>query len=419
MIVLRRFFVIVLFLSAAICRGQEPSVNNISAVTDPVPTAKSRHITGRTDELDLIDVCQRLLEMDEKRRVDTSEHVISKLHISGLPAAGYTLQTGFAAIAFANAAFTTYRDIQTNTSTILTSLTYSQYNQVIFPVQSYIWTKDNKYNIVTDWRYVKFPSFTYGLGGNTSLDNGYTIDYSGLRLHQKILRRVMPDLYAGIGYAFDYFWNVRELDPPPGTVTDFQSYGLTSKVKASGGTLNLLYDNRKNPINPEKGVYASAVYRNNLTALGSDANWQSLQLDLRTYVKLSPTSKNVLAFWSYDWFTLGGDPPYLLLPNTGGDPYSNTGRGYIQGRYRGKNMLYAESEYRFGITRDGLLGAVVFANAESVSEQKTNKFETVAPGFGGGLRFKLNKFSRTNVAIDYGVGVGGSKGFFVNLGEVF
>ena len=36
-----------------------------------------------------------------------------------------------------------------------------------------------------------------------------------------------------------------------------------------------------------------------------------------------------------------------------------------------------------------------------------------------GIRIKLNKYSRTNIAIDYGFGLGGSQGLFVNLGEVF
>ena len=62
-----------------------------------------------------------------------------------------------------------------------------------------------------------------------------------------------------------------------------------------------------------------------------------------------------------------GNPPYLDLPSTGWDSYNNTGRGYVQGRYRGKDLMYLESEYRFGITRNGLFGGVVFANAETVS----------------------------------------------------
>ena len=82
-------------------------------------------------------------------------------------------------------------------------------------------------------------------------------------------------------------------------------------------------------------------------------------------------------------------------------------------------MLYLESEYRFGITGNGLLGGVVFANAQSFTEPGANRFTYVQPGYGLGLRVSLNKFSRTNLCIDYGWGTHGSRGFFVNLGEVF
>jgi hypothetical protein len=162
------------------------------------------------------------------------------------------------------------------------------------------------------------------------------------------------------------------------------------------------------------------TYRPNFTWLGSDDNWQSLIIDAREYLKFPGSTRNVLAFWSYDWFTVGnGNPPYLLLPSTGWDAYSNTGRGYIQGRYRSKDMLYLESEYRFGITANGLLGGVVFANAQSFSEPSSGQFSYLIPGYGAGVRISLNKFSRTNLCVDYGWGIHGSGGFFVNLGEVF
>jgi hypothetical protein len=95
------------------------------------------------------------------------------------------------------------------------------------------------------------------------------------------------------------------------------------------------------------------------------------------------------------------------------------GRGYIQGRFRGKNNLYLESEYRFRILDNGFLGGVVFVNAQSFSEPVTNRFEAINPGWGAGLRIKLNKFSRTNICLDYGFGLHGSGGLFANLGEVF
>ena len=354
-------------------------------------------------------------------RLDTLAKKEGKLHISALPVAGYTLQTGFAGVLSSNFAFYTSDHSQANLSNVLTSITYSQYKQIIFPVQANIWTRGNKYNIQTDWRYLKYPSLTYGLGGNTPADSGYNIDYGYLRLHQAILRSVTKDLYIGLGVDLDYFWNIREVNPPLGKPTDFEAYGLKPTEQAAGVSLHIEYDDRRNPINPVKGSYVNVVYRPNFTFLGSDDNWQSLVLDMRKFIPLSGSrDRNVLAVWNYDWFTVGGGkPPYLLLPSTGWDAYSNTARGYIQGRYRGRNMIYFESEYRFGITTNGLLGGVVFANAQSFSEPGTGQFAYINPGYGLGLRLSLNKFSRTNLCVDYGWGTHGSGGFFVNLGEVF
>lgn len=373
------------------------------------------------DQCDLVDLGRSWLKKTTVKRTDSTIAKAGKLHISALPVAGYTLQTGFAGVLSSNFAFYTSEHSQANLSNVLTSFTYSQYSQIIFPIQADIWTKGNKYNIVTDWRYLKYPSFTYGLGGNTISDSGYNIDYSYLRFHQAIMRSVAKDIYLGLGYDLDYFWNIEEVGLPAGKVTDYQRYGLTKTSLSSGITLNFLYDSRRNQINPENGGYFNVSYRPNFTFTGSDANWQSLTFDLRRFIKIpGGNSHNVLAIWSYDWFTTGGaNPPYLLLPSTGWDTYSNTARGYIQGRFRSRNMLYLESEYRFGITPNGLLGGVIFANAQSFSEPASGKFEYLQPGYGGGVRISLNKFSHTNLCIDYGWGLNGSGGFFVNLGEVF
>jgi outer membrane protein assembly factor BamA len=371
------------------------------------------------NQVDLVDLGRSFLKGHKATRMDTVAQKTGKLHVSALPAAGYTLQTGFAGVVSSNFAFYTSEHSQANLSNVLTSITYSQYKQIIFPIQANIWTKGNKYNIVTDWRYLQYPSLTYGLGGNTSSDSGYNINYSYIRLHQAVLRAVGKDLYVGLGYDLDYYWNIQEIDPPPGK-TDFQRYGLTKTERSSGVSLHLQYDDRRNAINPENGTYFSAAYRPNFTFLGSDNNWQSLVVDTREYIRFPSSTHNVLAFWSYDWLTLGsGNPPYLSLPSTGWDPYSNIGRGYIQGRYRSKNMLYLESEYRFGILKNGLLGGVLFANAQSFSDPNTGHYNYIQPGWGGGFRISLNKFSRTNLCIDYGWGLHGSGGFFVNLGEVF
>jgi len=387
---------------------------NDSVVRVPV-SPKNYH--GQLDIKDVVGSEWQRIHKGGKKPVDTGEVNESKLRISAVPAAGYSLVTSFAALLAANASFKT--DTGANTCTMVTSFTYTANKQIILPLNTSIWSKNNKYNIVTDWRYLNYPSYTYGLGGFTKLSDGYMIDYSTVHFHQAVLREVIPDMYAGVGYNLDYFWNIKELNPPPNTVTPFENYGYAATEFASGFTFNFLYDTRKNPINADGGNFVNVVYRPNLTIFGNTATWRSLIVDLRKYVKFPAGSNNVLAFWSYEWLTLSGKAPYLMLPNTGGDPYSNTGRGYIQGRYRSNNMAYVESEYRFGLTHNGFLGGVVFGNAQSFTEITNNKFETIAPGYGAGIRLKLDKFNRTNVAIDYGFGIGGSGGVFVNIGEVF
>lgn len=377
--------------------------------------SQAEHHDGYTRQDDLLDIISRYIHRHHP--VDTTVKPPKKVIISAVPAAGYTLQTGFAGLLNGNAAFHT--NDSANTSTINLSFTYTVRNQTIAPIVTNIWTKDNKYNISGDWRYIKFPSFTYGIGGYTNINDGYLIDYSAIRIHETIMRKVKNNIYLGLGYGIDYFWGIKELTAPAGVATDFQKYGLNSTEIASGITFNFLYDSRKNSINPDGGAFANIIYRPNLAVLGNEKTWRSLVMEGRKYIRFPANSDNILALWTYEWFTVTGKPPYLMLPNTGNDPYSNTGRGYIQGRYRGNNMAYIEGEYRFTVTRNGLIGGVVFANAQSFTELGTNKFETIAPGWGGGLRVKLNKNSRTNIAIDYGFGLGGSQGLFVNLGEVF
>ena len=372
-------------------------------------------------QIDLIDIGERILNKNSVNREDVVVNKKGRVHFSAFPAVGYTLQTGFAAVISANAAFYTgsHNHETENISTVVTSIAYTSKSQIIFPIASSIWTHNNKYNILTDWRYLKYPSETFGLGGYTKQDSSYNLDYSYLKLHQALLRKVATDFYIGLGYDFDYFWNIEEVNPPPGEETDFQKYGYSQTEKASGISLTFKYDSRRNPINPEKGIYADVLFQPKFTFMGSDANWQSLLLEFRGYTKFPAKSRNIMAFWSYNWFTVGGTPPYLLLPSTGWDEFSNTGRGYIQGRFRSPNMIDQEAEYRFVISRNGLFGGVVFVNAESFSDINTGKYEVISPGAGLGVRVLLNKFSRTNLALDYAWGTMGSKGFFVNLGEVF
>ncbi|GGA92311.1 hypothetical protein [Puia dinghuensis] len=385
----------------------------------PPPAPYHVHWFTGKDPVDLLDIGRSIIMRHPTPRLDTAVKRPGHIYAGLLPSAEYTLQTSFALDLVGNLAFYTSNEPLENISNIYLNGVYTQKNQILVPLQGNIWSKGNKYNIINDWRYEKYPQDTYGLGSKTTDSNSNSIDFSYLRFYTTLLKTIAPDFYLGLGYNVDYFYNVSETDPKPGVVTDLDKYGFNKTSVSSGPTINVLYDGRRNSINPDPGYYANLIYRPNFRFLGSASNWQSLQLDARAYRRFPAGSNNMLAFWTFDWFTLSGTPPYLMLPTTAGDTYSNSGRGYIQGRFRGRNMLYLESEYRFGITSNGFLGGVVFVNAASFSEPVTNHFETINPGWGAGIRIKLNKFSKTNICLDYGFGLNGSRGIFANLGEVF
>ncbi len=363
---------------------------------------------------DIPDVFRRLFR--KKSSADTTPE-IAKIVYTVVPAIGYTLQTKLTASVPGNAAFRLSPDARL--STITASVAYSQNKQFFIPVQSNISTKGNRYRFVGDLRFYKYPQSTFGLGSNSSVACENPMDYTYFRFYETVLRKIIANLYAGAGYNLDYHWNISDKGNKNGTTSDYEKYGTAKHTVSSGVTLNALYDSRDNIINPLKGFYAGMQWRNNLTALGSNSNWNSLIIDVRKYFTFPGKSQNVLAFWYYNYLVLQGKPPYLDLPATAWDNYNNTGRGYIQGRFRGDKMVYFETEYRFRITQNGLLGGVLFVNNESFSTVPGSSLQSIQTGYGTGLRIKLQKESRTNLSVDYGFGSQHSNGLFITVGEVF
>jgi hypothetical protein len=381
--------------------------------------AQEKPRLAKKTDVDAIDVISRILNTRWASKHDSLDKKSGRVYFSGAPSVGYSLTSGASAIFVGDFAFYASEEIDQKISIIYTDVLYTQKEQFVFRVQNNLWTKNNRFNIVSDWRYYWYPQKTYGLGSQSSLHNFADQTYSYIRLHQTILKSFKTNWYVGPGVAWDYHYDIVQTSDSEELVNDINLYGIGQQSTSTGFFLNLLHDNRTNSINPLEGKYLNVIYRSNFTWAGSDAAWQMLLIDLRKYVTFPKRSENVMAFWNYNWFTFSGDAPYLDLPATGWDMNSNMGRGYIQGRFRSKNIIYLESEYRFKISRNGLLGGVVFGNAQSVSDWPSNEFNALALGTGAGLRIKFNKYSRANVCIDYGFGQGGSQGVFVNLGEVF
>lgn len=336
---------------------------------------------------------------------------------SFFPAVGYSLQTQAAATLTGNIVFRASPN--SKISAITTSMGYTERRQFTIPIVSNIWTADNKWLFVGDSRFYVYPQSTYGLGSSSDTSARQRMSYKLFRFSEVALKRISGNFFLGAGYRLSDHWDIDYKKPENGAASSFEAYGATPRSLSSGISVNALYDSRDFSVNASSGFYGAIEYYNFMHMLGSNSNWQSIVIDLRKYFRFPEGSDNVIAFWSYDWLVLGGRPPYLDLPSTSWDAYSTTGRGYIQSRFRGAQMVYLESEYRFKITANGLLGGVIFLNGESFSAAPGTRLQTFQPGGGPGLRIKLNKASKTNLDIDYGFGSQGSRGLFLTVGEVF
>ncbi|TWR25496.1 BamA/TamA family outer membrane protein [Mucilaginibacter achroorhodeus] len=310
-------------------------------------------------------------------------------------------------------------------TTNISSATFTPYlnfrGRFGLPLRTSVWLPNNEWTIQGDTRFLVYPQYTWGLGSKNGYLDRTLVDYKYIRFYQSVLKQIKPYLFAGVGYNLDYRINVRS-DDPNVDLKEFTgyNYGVNGNSFSSGVTLNLLYDTRNNSINPLPGAYANIVYRVNPKFLGSQENWTSIYIDVRKYMSMNPgnpNQQNTLAFWSYLWKAFSNKTPYLDLPSIGWDPYNRSARGIDQNRYRGRTLLYFETEYRRDITRNGLLGFVLFSNINTVSGSKS-LFTSWHPAAGTGLRVKFNKGANTNVGIDYGFSQG-YRAIMLNLGEAF
>ena len=417
-LLMKRFFAVIflLFLGFAFCATLYAQDRQLIPITK-YPRKDTAIIMPQdvTQQTDISDVLQSIFVKNYKpAKLDT---IGRKPIVSFVPAVGYSLQTKFAGTLTGNIVFRSSPD--SKVSAITTSMGFTQRRQFTLPIVSNIWSRDNKFVFVGDARFYIYPQSTYGLGTNSNIRDEDPMRYNLFRFSEVVLRQITGNFYLGGGYKLMQHWGISHKGPLNGAPSDYEAYGTSSHTTSSGLSINGLFDSRDNSVNASKGFYAAVQYYDYKKILGSSDDWKSVVIDIRKYFRLPANSDNVIAFWSYNWLTLAGRPPYLDLPSTSWDTYSTTGRGYIQSRFRGSKMVYLETEYRFKITPNGLIGGVVFVNGESFSAAPGTHLQSIQPGYGPGLRIKLSKVSKTNLDIDYGFGNQGSKGLFLTVGEVF
>jgi hypothetical protein len=390
-------------------------------------------------------------EMDSGEESGNKEKKEKKVDIAFLPviAANPTVGVLFGVLPGLN--WNMGDESNTRNSTALIGLYYTTLNQLFTSVRANAFTKEDKFNLLTDIRFNLNAQPTYGLGSvldkstlvggkDIPTDNPYPpfqeqemMYFNNFRLYQTVQKRhKQTNLFYGIGYHLDIFWAIDDkqldLDAIPQRITHHYRYqelkGIsTEKYSQSGLSANATFDSRDNVVNPYEGQLAAISLRAFPEFLGSTTNASQLWMEYRTYVNLDKNrARNVLAFWTYGWFVTSGTSPYLALPAIGWDMFARSGRPFTQGRIRGEDLVYAETEWRFPLQREkDKWGGVLFLNTSTASSrtENINAFSNFVFGYGGGLRFMINEKKRVNLGLDYGFGANGAQGLFVNLNEYF
>lgn len=322
-------------------------------------------------------------------------------------------------------------------------------NQYLFMLKNNIYSKHERIFYTGDWRFLIYSQPTYGLGTTSpeggALDYQYNLmgletsydsltqpmKYDFARLHQSIGFKVKEGMYLGIGYQFDGYFNIKDeklqLGSPNQLITSHYFYNTTygfstEKYYSSALNANFMIDKRDNMIQPYKGYYLNIGMRGAFRAFGNKYNASMFQGEWRSFHGVSKKNPaHLIAFWALATLTKSGDFPYLILPATAYDQRGRSARGYAQGRFRGNNYVYTEAEYRFPISRcGGILGGVLFVNATTATNEflDVKLFDAIRGGYGAGLRVMLDKYSRTNLTVDYGFGKR-SSGFYLAVSETF
>lgn len=318
-------------------------------------------------------------------------------------------------------------------------MTYTTKKQLLINAKNSVLLRNNKIYLNGDYRLYLFSQSNYGLGTNiipTERENpdfalesiGQPMDYNYFKFHQSVSWEVRENFYVGAGIDIDWYSSIKDknLDVLNGAYTYHytysQKYGFNDlEYFLNGFSLNLVYDSRDNQVNATRGTFANINYRINPDLFNDQQSSSVLYSEYRQFIPLSSkSSRYILGLWVYGQFLTSGKVPYLNLPAIGWDQRSRSGEGYTQGLFRGSNMIYLSTEFRFPITCNELLSGTVFTNFVTASNIDTNVrlFDYIQPAVGIGLRILIDKATRTNLIVDYAWGRH-SKGFYLNAGETF
>jgi outer membrane protein assembly factor BamA len=293
-------------------------------------------------------------------------------------------------------------------SNIAFTAVYTQRKQVDVEMNPDIYLKRG-FHIQTTLQYSDFPDQFYGIGNTTTDEMEEPFTSKFWKLSIQALKQVGGPYNVGLQYIFD---DTRLKEVADGGILDSGTVTGSSGGTVSGLGYFMTYDSRDSIFYTTSGSFHQLSAMAFGTAIGSDFTFSRFSLELRKYFRFSHSRS--LAFQSTFLFQ-SGDPPFWRMGLLGG---SNEMRGYYLGRYRDKNMVSLQAEYRW-VPVWWRLGLVAFAGlgdvASTLGDFDLGNFKLV---YGLGLRFVYDPKQRLHLRLDFGFGQGTS-GVYFTAGEAF
>ena len=270
----------------------------------------------------------------------------------------------------------------------------------------------DKWFVLGRTRFQRFPLLYFGIGPNSSAEYPATVDANYLLFRQRVLRKVVPNLFVGPEVDYQSLFNTAVIHEKNDPIKEIPAGSAGTSNLGVGGAI--VYDNRHNVLNVRKGLFAELGLLHYSKSLGSTNQITGTNIDVRSYTPVN--KRNVLAVQLIGNF-LTGDVPFNQMALMGGESMM---RGYYTGRYRDKTMVAGQAEYRllpFSFSKR--IGATLFASGAMVASSpgalSTNDLKVTA---GAGLRYLAFSKKDIYMRLDVGVTKEGIN-FYLFTGEAF
>ena len=252
------------------------------------------------------------------------------------------------------------------------------------------------------------PTYYWGRGFRAGSDRRNQQQYLSeeIRFTPRLLRRIAPCTYLGVGWSLD---NMQASGFADRQKTGPEQEPDGAAVFSSGPLLSLSYDSRDYLSDPRRGVNASLQYIRYSKPTGSNTRFDSGTVHFSAYHSLD--DQRVVA-WEVNTVLTQGQVSWNMLPSLGSSDHF---RGYYPGRFRDRDILTTQLEYRQSLSwRHGVVGWIGGGTlASAISRLGSERW---LPTLGAGYRFAFKP--GMNIRLDYGVGKG-SRAFYFQVGEAF